>query len=157
MSLLNLKTNYQKKIESKFAEPEIGNMIQPKKEKEIKSKDANHNLMIGEGVVITGNIKSDSEVTIQGTVDGDVECNSVTIDKSGKLKGKIQTENMKVKGKAEGEINVNNLLEIQSKGNVSGKVMYGGIQIEEEGKLAGEINFKDSNKKQEEFKDWKAL
>ena len=64
---------------------------------------------------------------------------------------------MKVKGKAEGEINVNNLLEIQSKGNVSGKVMYGGIQIEEEGKLAGEINFKDSNKKQEEFKDWKAL
>ena len=157
MSLLNMKTNYQKNIESKFVEPEINNFTQPKKEKEQKSKDTNHNLMIGEGVVITGNIKSDSEVTIQGTVDGDVECNSITIDKSGKLKGKIQAENMKVKGKAEGEINVSNLLEIQSKGDVSGKVMYGGIQIEEEGKLAGEINFKDSNKKQEEFKDWKAL
>ena len=157
MSLLNMKTNYQKNIKSKFVEPEINNFTQPKKEKEKKSKDTNHNLMIGEGVVITGNIKSDSEVTIQGTVDGDVECNSITIDKSGKLKGKIQAENMKVKGKAEGEINVSNLLEIQSKGDVSGQVMYGGIQIEEEGKLAGEINFKDSNKKQEEFKDWKAL
>ena len=157
MSLLNLKSNYQKKIETKFAEPEMGNIIQPKKEKEIKSNDTNHNLMIGEGVVITGNIKSDSDVKIQGIVEGDVECNSITIDSSGKLKGKIQTENLKVLGKAEGEINVNNLLEIQSKGNVSGKVMYGGIQIEEEGKLAGEINFKDSNKKQEEFKDWKAL
>ena len=113
MSLLNLKTNYQKKIESKFAEPEMGNMIQPKKEKAIKSKDTNHNLMIGEGVVITGNIKSDSDVNIQGTVEGDVECNSITIDSSGKLKGKIQTENMMVKGKAEGEINVSNLLEIK--------------------------------------------
>ena len=90
MSLLNMKTNYQKNIKSKFVEPEINNFTQPKKEKAIKSKDINHNLMIGEGVVITGNIKSDSEVTIQGTVDGDVECNSVTIDKSGKLKGKIQ-------------------------------------------------------------------
>ena len=36
MSLLNLKTNYQKKIESKFAEPEMVNIIQPKKEKAIK-------------------------------------------------------------------------------------------------------------------------
>ena len=157
MSLLNLKSNYQKKIETKFAEPGINSIIQSKKEKETKAKNPNHNLMIGEGVVITGNIKSDSDVKIQGTVEGDVECNSITIDSSGKLRGKIQTENLKVLGKAEGEINVNNLLEIQSKGDVSGKVIYGGIQIAEEGRLAGEINFKDSNKKQEKFKDWKAL
>ena len=157
MSLLNMKTNYQKKIESKFVNPNIDSIINSKKEKEAQAKSSNHNLMIGEGVVINGNIKSDNEVTIQGTVEGDVECNSITIDNSGKLKGKIQTENMIVKGKVEGEINVNNLLEIKSKGDVSGKVIYGGIHIEEEGKLAGEINFKDSNKKQEEFKDWKTL
>ena len=157
MSLLNMKTNYQKKIESKFVNPDIDSIINSRKEKEVKTKSPNHNLMIGEGVVITGNIKSDSDVKIQGIVEGDVECNSITIDSSGKLKGKIQTENLKVLGKAEGEINVNNLLEIKSKGDVSGKVIYSGIQIDEEGKLAGEINFKDSNKKQEELKDWKAL
>ena len=64
---------------------------------------------------------------------------------------------MTVKWKVEGEININNLLEIKSKGNASGKIFYGGIQIDEEGKLAGEINFKDSNNKQEEFKDLKSL
>ena len=157
MSLLNLKTNYQKKIETKFAEPEMDNIIHPKKEKETKTKNPNHNLMIGEGVTINGNVKSDNEVIIQGTVEGDVECNSITIDNSGYLKGKIKTENMLVKGRAEGEISVNSLLEIKSKGDVSGKVFYGGIQIEEEGKLAGEINYNDSKNKQEEFKDWKTL
>ncbi len=157
MSLLNLKTNYQKKIETKFAEPEMDNIIHPKKEKETTTKNPNQNLMIGEGVTINGNVTSESDVEIQGTVEGEVECKSITIDSSGKLKGKIQTENMMVKGKAEGEINVSNLLEIKHKGDVSGKVIYGGIKIDEEGKLAGEINFKDSSKKQEEFKDWKAL
>ena len=107
--------------------------------------------MIGEGVTINGNIKSDNEVIIKGSVEGDIECNSITIDSSGNLKGKIKAENMTVKGKVEGEININNLLEIKSKGNASGKIFYGGIQIDEEGKLAGEINFKDSNNKQEEF------
>ena len=120
------------------------------KESQNKVNDSKHNLMIGEGVTIKGDIKSDNEVIIQGTVEGDIECNSITIDHSGNLKGKIKAENMTVKGKVEGEINVNNLLEIKSKGNASGKIFYGGIQIDEEGKLAGEINFKDSNNKQEE-------
>lgn len=157
MSLIRMKSNYQNKIESKSIEPDIGNFTQPIKEIETKTKNPNHNLMIGEGVTINGNVKSDNEVIIQGTVEGDVECNSITIDNSGYLKGKIKTENMLVKGRAEGEISVNSLLEIKSKGDVSGKVFYGGIQIEEEGKLAGEINYNDSKNKQEEFKDWKTL
>ena len=48
--------------------------------------------MIGEGVTITGTIKASNEVTVQGTIDGDIECNSVTINKSGNVKGKIKTE-----------------------------------------------------------------
>jgi len=157
MTLIRMKSNYQNKVESNYTEPKVGNFNQVKTEIETKKNNPNHILMIGEGVIINGNIKSDNEVTIQGTVEGDVECNSIIIDNSGNLKGKIKTENMTVKGKAEGEISVNNLLQIKSKGDVSGKIFYGGIQINEDGKLAGEINFKDSKNKQEEFTDWKAL
>ena len=157
MSLLKIKNNYQNKVESKFIEPKVHNIIKHNSESLKEVNNSKHNLMIGEGVTINGNIKSDNEVIIQGSVEGDIQCNSITIDNSGNLKGKIKAENMTVKGKVEGEININNLLEIKSKGNASGKIFYGGIQIDEEGKLAGEINFKDSNNKQDEFKDWKSL
>ena len=156
MSLLRIKNNYQKIVESKYKEPKVDIFVNHKKESQNKVNNPKHNLMIGEGVTIHGDIKSDNEVIIQGSVEGDIECNSIIIDNSGNLKGKIKAENMTVKGKVEGEININNLLEIKSKGNASGKIFYGGIQIDEEGKLSGEINFKDSNK-QEEFKDWKSL
>ena len=157
MSLLRMKNNYQKKVESKYIEPKGDIFNNHEKESQNKINNRKHNLMIGEGVTINGDIKSDNEVLIKGSVEGNIECNSITIESSGNIKGKIKAENMTVKGKVEGEININNLLEIKSKGNASGKIFYGGIQIDEEGKLAGEINFKDSNNKQEEFKDWKSL
>ena len=114
-------------------------------------------LMIGEGVIITGTIKANSKVTIQGAVDGDIECNSITISKSGNVKGKIKTDTITVEGKAEGEINADDVLNIKSQGHVSGKVFYGEIQIEEGGKISGEINHRDKDSKQEEFKDFKVL
>ena len=114
-------------------------------------------LMIGEGVIITGTIKANSKVTIQGTVDGDIECNSITISKSGNVKGKIKTDTITVEGKAEGEINADDVLNIKSQGHVSGKVFYGEIQIEEGGKISGEINFRDKDNRQEEFKDFKVV
>jgi cytoskeletal protein CcmA (bactofilin family) len=131
---------------------------------DIKSKlgtstvdNSNSSLMIGEGVIITGTIKANSKVTIQGTVDGDIECNSITISKSGNVKGKIKTDTIAVEGKAEGEINADDVLNIKSMGHVSGKVFYGEIQIEEGGKISGEINHRDKDNKQEEFKDFKVV
>ena len=131
---------------------------------DIKSKlgtstvdNSNSSLMIGEGVIITGTIKANSKVTIQGTVDGDIECNSIVISKSGNVKGKIKTDTITVEGKAEGEVNADDVLNIKSTGHVSGKVFYGEIQIEEGGKISGEINHRDKENKQEEFKDFKVL
>ncbi len=113
--------------------------------------------MIGKGVTITGSIKASNKVIIQGTIDGDIECNNVTINKSGNVKGKIKTETMIVEGKVEGEIDVNTILNIKSEGRVNGKVFYGEIQIVEGGKLSGEINHRDKDKMQEEFKELKSL
>jgi|TARA_B100000315_G_scaffold114010_1_gene104455 cytoskeletal protein CcmA (bactofilin family) len=158
MSFLHLKN----KIEPKYNETK-----KPIIEEDafgIKSKlgtsivdNSNSSLMIGEGVIITGTIKANSKVTIQGTVDGDIECNSIAISKSGNVKGKIKTDTITVEGKAEGEINADDVLNIKSQGHVSGKVFYGEIQIEEGGKISGEINHRDKDSKQEEFKDFKVL
>ena len=158
MSLLNLKN----KIEPNYFQSQTKDVtkeaFQSKPEPEVKTeKNSSSSLLIGEGVTITGTIKADNEVNIQGAIDGDIDCNSVTINQSGNVKGKVQTETMAVEGKVEGEININSLLHIKSQGSVSGKVFYGDIQIDEGGKLLGEINFKEQIQKEGEKKDWKAL
>ena len=158
MSLIN---NYKKKIESKFPEPNLRELTKNpapaafiKKQNEVNTKST---LMVGEGVTITGNIKANNEVTIQGSVEGDIESNSVLINRTGSVKGKIKTKKMTVEGKAEGEFNIDEILNIKSEGKIDGKVAYGGIQIDEGGKLSGEINHSGLETKEEEFKDWKAL
>ena len=158
MSFLHLKN----KIEPKYSETSTAtihkNIFDTKSKPENKIvENSKSSLMIGEGVKITGSIKASNEVIIQGIIDGDIECNNVTINKSGKVKGKIKTETMIVEGKAEGEINVNAVLNIKSEGNVSGKVFYGEIEIDEGGKLSGEINHRNKDSKQEEFKELKPL
>ena len=158
MSLLNLKNKIEPNYFQSQSKDVPKEVSQFKKEPEVKKiNDSSSSLMIGEGVTITGTIKADNEVNIHGTVDGDIDCNSVTINQSGNVKGKVKTETMTVEGKVEGEININSILHIKSQGSVSGKVFYGDIQIDEGGKLLGEINFKEQIQKEEELKNWKAL
>ena len=158
MSFLHLKN----KTEPKYAESRTATIhkdIFDTKKTPDKSivENSKSSLMIGEGVKITGTITASNQVTVQGIIDGDIECSSVTINKSGIVKGKIKTKTMTVEGKAEGEMNVNAVLNIKSEGHVIGKIFYGKIQIDEGGKLSGEINQSDKDNKQEEFKEIKSL
>ena len=156
MSFLHIKNKTEPKYTETLTNTIHEDVFETKLKREKKKvENSKSSLMIGEGVTITGTIKAENEVTIQGAIDGDVECNSVTINKSGNVKGNIKTNTMIVEGKAEGELNVNDVLNIKSEGNVNGKIFYGEIQIEEGGKLSGEINHRDKNNKQEEFKDLK--
>jgi len=152
MSLLKLKTkteplhisknikNYDNKIKEEILEP-------------IKLSS----LIIGEGATIKGEIKEENEITIQGNVDGDIECKDLIVGKTGSVKGKIKADTLYVEGSIEGEINVRELLKLMSSSYISGKISYGSIQINEGGKLIGELEFKDKNIVQEEFKDWNTL
>ena len=84
MSLLRPKNIYKEKIEAKFAP--INTIDFPKEQidkNKSNEKKKNSTLMIGQGVKITGNISADNEVIIQGSVEGDVECDSIHIDQSG--------------------------------------------------------------------------
>ena len=120
----------------------------------IKEKSS---LIIGEGSNIKGEIKEENEITIQGNVDGDIECKNLIVGKTGSIKGKIKADTLTVEGSVEGEINIKDLLKLMSSSYVSGKIYYGSLQINEGGKLIGELEFKDKNIIQEEFKDWKTL
>jgi cytoskeletal protein CcmA (bactofilin family) len=160
MSLLNLQSlkiktepKYNKKIINTAEEKTL-----PKDFIEtIQETKPNSALIIGEGANINGTIKENNEISIQGTVEGDIECKNLMVGKSGILKGKIKTDSLSVEGNVEGELTVKGLLKLMASGTVSGKISYGSLQINEGGKLVGELDYKDKKVLQEEFKDWKTL
>ena len=160
MSLINLKSKKEHQYFNNIKKEPlnktfVSNKIEPKYED--KNINSDNSLLIGEGVTITGTVKADNKVTIQGTLDGDLECSNVTVCKSGYIKGELKVETMEVEGKVEGGVNITDLLHIKSKGSVSGKIFYGNIKIDDGGTLIGEIKYYNKDKPQEEFNDWKPL
>lgn len=160
MSLLNLQ-NLKKKTEPKYSKkilhPTDDKLLSNEIMDTIKEIKSNSSLIIGEGATINGTIKENNEISIQGSVEGDIECKDLMVGKSGTLKGKIKADSLSVEGNIEGELTVKGPLKLMSSGTVSGKITYGSLQIHEGGRLMGELDYKDKNVLQEEFKDWKSL
>ena len=157
LNLQNLKTKKEPKYFKKNLQPVDDKLSSNEIIDTIKEIRPNSALIIGEGATINGIIKENNEISIQGSVEGDIECKDLLVGKSGTLKGKIKTDSLWVEGKIEGELTVKGLLKLMSNGIVSGKISYGSLQIHEGGKLMGELDYKDKNVLQEEFKDWKSL
>lgn len=75
------------------------------------------------GSKIIGTIIADSDIRIDGTVEGDLQCSGkVVIGEQGKLKGTIACQNAEIMGFMEGKINVGNTLALRATGNIHGEV-----------------------------------
>ena len=157
MSILKLKSK-DPVLSNGFSKKEIEHIINDDDDKNnVKITEFPSTLIIGSSANIKGNVKDENEITIYGSVEGDIECKKLTVVKSGSAKGKIITENLVIEGNVDGEIKVKDHLTIYTTGRTSGKISYGSINIDDGGKIEGEINYKDKNIVQEDFDDWKPL
>ena len=156
MSLLKLKSKTEP-LHSNKSIINSDDYLNKEIKEPIKTIKINSSLIIGEGATIKGEIIEENEITVNGSVDGDIQCKNLIVGKTGSIKGKIKADTLYVEGSIEGEINVKELLKLMSSSYVSGKMSYGSLQINEGGKLLGELEFKDKNIIQEEFKDWKTI
>ena len=60
--------------------------------------------VIGEGLVVQGNIICNSDLMIEGQVEGNISCVSLLVRKSGNVTGDITTEELLVEGRVHGKI-----------------------------------------------------
>ncbi len=75
------------------------------------------------GSKITGTIVADSDIRIDGTVEGDLQCSGkVVIGEKGRLKGTIICQNAEVFGTIDGKIEVAQTLALRATSNMHGEV-----------------------------------
>ena len=100
-------------------------------------------VVIGHGVVLTGEIKKADEVQIDGEADVTMKTDNLVVGVTGDCKGDIETHNIDVWGTIDGDIKASGTLTIQEQGKVSGKIEYQNLQIKLGGKISGDIKLSD--------------
>ncbi len=99
--------------------------------------------VIGDGIIITGNIESKVDLHIDGEVIGDVKCLSLVQGPSSKIKGAIVAQNASLSGAVEGSIDAGDLT-IASSARIGGDVTYENVTIEQGGHVDGKFKHRSS-------------
>mgnify|MGYP003950735569 CR=1 FL=1 len=100
-------------------------------------------VVIGNGVIISGEIKKADEVQIDGEADVTMKTDNLVIGVSGDCKGTIETHNADIWGVFDGDIKASGTLTIQEQGKATGSIEYQNMQIKLGGQLSGEIKKSD--------------
>jgi len=116
--------------------------------------------LIGAGTVVEGDIKSNGDIRIDGTVYGAVISKAkVVVGATGVIEGDVTTQNADVSGSIHGKITVNELLFLKSTANIQGDIVTGKLVVEVGATFTGSCNMgpmiKDINigDKQNELKE----
>ncbi len=100
-------------------------------------------VVIGQGVIINGEIKKADEVQIDGEADVTMKTDNLVVGATGDCKGAIETHNADIWGAFDGDIKASGTLTIQEQGKVSGKIEYQNLQIKLGGQISGDIKLSD--------------
>ena len=91
---------------------------------------------IGASIRIKGEIDSPEHVFLAGSLDGDITCDQLTVDGTGRVTGKISAKLAVIDGHVDGDIVVERL-QIKSKAVVKGSLTYESIEVAEGAQIDG--------------------
>ena len=87
--------------------------------------------LISAGTVLKGDVKSDNDLRIDGTIQGNVISTAkIVVGPSGLVEGNIHANGADITGKVIGNISVKELLQLRSESNVQGNIAAGKLQID---------------------------
>ena len=87
--------------------------------------------VIGKNTTIVGDIKSDGDFRVDGTLEGTLTTNGrVIIGTEGSIKGKVEAKNADIEGTFSGNLLVSNTLTIKATATISVELVIGQLSVE---------------------------
>ena len=112
----------------------------------INNGNSDGSSMISQSTKIVGEIFGDKELLFSGQFEGEINLKSFLFLKSdGKIKGKIEADNIVVEGNLEGDIVARQRIEIRANGIFNGNVVCKQIAIEEGAFFQGVVHMDDGS------------
>ena len=101
--------------------------------------------LICSGTILTGDVKSDNDLRIDGTIHGNIYSTAkIVIGPGGLVEGNIQAIAADITGRVNGNISVNEILQLRSESNVQGNIAAGKLQIDPSAIFNGKCEMKIS-------------
>lgn len=102
--------------------------------------------LISNGTDITGDIKSNGDIRIDGSLTGSLNTKGkVVIGPTGRVNGEIICKNSEVSGIIEGKIMVGQLLNLKSSSKIIGDIATSKLSIEPGAKFTGNCKMSDND------------
>ena len=112
---------------------------------ESAAQTATRKLVVGRGIVFSGEIKSCDCLVVEGTVKANIaDCHDINIADGGLFTGSAAVDRAEIRGRFEGSLTVAEHLLIHSSGRVAAEVRYNQIEIERGGEISGTIQAQTS-------------
>lgn len=129
-----------------------------KESKKTSEKKVSERNIIGKNTQISGDIISEGDFRIDGTLEGTIKTNGkVIIGESGFVKGKIEAKNADIEGKFSGDLVVSSTLVVKTTANVNGDVVIGKLSVEPGASFNATCSMKGAvkelNKNEEKLKE----
>jgi cytoskeletal protein CcmA (bactofilin family) len=102
--------------------------------------------LISNGTDITGDIRSNGDIRIDGTLKGNLNTKGkVVIGTTGKVTGEVICKNSEVSGVVEGKISVGQLLNLKASSKILGDISTSKLSIEPGARFTGNCKMSDTD------------
>lgn len=109
--------------------------------------DNNETCQIAEGTVIKGEFKTTANMRLDGTINGNVNCDGrLIMGKKGAINGNIKADRFVVEGFFEGGLHINDTLQLLPTANINGTFHAGKLIVDEGALMNGECHIGGSGK-----------
>ncbi len=85
--------------------------------------------IIGADLKVVGNLVCESDIDVQGTVEGDIEAKTVTVDKDARVDGSIHAGSVIVSGVVDGRMEASEI-SLTSTARVTGEVVHETLSVD---------------------------
>ena len=101
--------------------------------------------LISDDLAIAGDLEGEGEVQIDGTVNGDIRCNTLLVGESANIKGEIIADSVRVHGTVNGQIKARTV-SLARTARVVGNILHENLSIEQGAFLEGHCKRIDTKK-----------
>lgn len=111
-----------------------------------KTNGGNGTTLISSGTTLKGDISSNSDLRIDGTIQGNINCKSkIVIGATGVVEGDLEGNQADIVGKVNGNIKTKDLLQLRGECAVTGNIYAGKLQIEPTATFNGQCHMGSAN------------
>jgi cytoskeletal protein CcmA (bactofilin family) len=101
--------------------------------------------IVSQNFRVVGNVTSEGDVQLDGTIDGNLKAKSLVIGQSGSIRGEVKADKVQIQGSVTGPIRARTV-EIAKSAKVTGDVFYESLTVETGAVIDGACKRWDADK-----------